>query len=304
MAASDEVPHRTPDPGHPPWGLGACYRALDEAARRHGLDALGIAIEDPDLGRQCLAAGPDASAARTVLATLASDPERWWSATPAPDAAPDDLTTLRALGATALRLGVHHGDPDPITELEVALRTMPEVATVGRRGTALEVTAREGGSDALVQRLAAGDLDAAGGIVIVLAAGSEPGTPLADAPARAELVAVRSVPETGEVEVHLRRAARRAVGRGPLSRAGGASAAATLDALGDLAHPGPHAGTIRSWKVVWARTIETTPERRFLVAVAIHRPSEPMLYGLATGTSPIEAAARAALHACNRAASA
>ncbi len=109
---------------------------------------------------------------------------------------------------------------------------------------------------------------------------------------------MRSLPETGELEVHLRGGEHRSIGRGPLARAGQAAAAATLDALAEL-DPGPFRGA--PWRVGWVRTIDTTADREFLVAVMIRRDQERALYGLAAGTSPIEAAARATLHACNRA---
>ena len=54
------------------------------------------------------------------------------------------------------------------------------------------------------------------------------------------------------------------------------------------------------WRVGWVRTIDTTADREFLVAVMIRRGVDRALYGLASGASPVEAAARATLHACNR----
>ena len=51
----------------------------------------------------------------------------------------------------------------------------------------------------------------------------------------------------------------------------------------------------------WARTIETTPERRFLVVASVTDPdTQSHRRGVAEGGSPLEAAARATLAALNR----
>ena len=111
--------------------------------------------------------------------------------------------------------------------------------------------------------------------------------------ARVELVTVQSQPETGELEVHLRFGDRRTVGRGPLARAGTAAAEATLVALLEL-------GVELNYRVAWVRTVDTLPNREFLVGVALARPETTPVYGLAPGASPIVAAARATIDACNR----
>jgi hypothetical protein len=79
-----------------------------------------------------------------------------------------------------------------------------------------------------------------------------------------------------------------------LSRAGAAAADATLDALRDL-------DEALAYRTAWVRTVDTLPDRRFLVAVSLTRTDDTPVYGIATGASPIEAAARATLAACNRA---
>jgi len=48
------------------------------------------------------------------------------------------------------------------------------------------------------------------------------------------------------------------------------------------------------------RTVDTLPNRQFLVAVSLTRTDDTPVYGIASGPSPIEAAARATLAACNR----
>jgi hypothetical protein len=51
----------------------------------------------------------------------------------------------------------------------------------------------------------------------------------------------------------------------------------------------------------WARTIETTPERRFLVVASVTDPEAQVhRRGAAEGANPLEAAARATLAALNR----
>lgn len=275
-------------------GLSALYDALAAAVERLGLEALAVAVDDPDLGHQGFAAGPEAAAA---LTDLAADPMLRWCARPAPAEPPAEIAALRALAATALRLGRAVPDADPTTALEVLVRGLPDVTSVGRTGAVVEATVAPGHHDDVVARLAVADLPA-GGTVVLRDAGAGP-VP-ADAPGprpRAELIAVRTVPETGELEVHLRAGDHRAVGRGPLARAGQAAAAATLDALSGLE---PDRSPAAQWRVGWVRTVDTTPDREFLVAVMIRRGTERSLYGLAAGASPVEAAARATLHACNR----
>jgi len=109
---------------------------------------------------------------------------------------------------------------------------------------------------------------------------------------RYRLLAVLSFPDTGEVEVHLIRNGRRTIGRAPA--AGGLPA--VVDAtIGALEEP----GSPLSPTTLWARPIEGTGEDSSLVAVALQ--SDGIVrYGLARGSSPLEATARSALHALNR----
>jgi hypothetical protein len=296
VTATGERRTGAPDRDPAPTGLSALYDALGATARRHHLDALALAVDDPDLGHQAFAVGAEAAAA---LAGLDDDPQRRWWALPEPDEPPAELDALRALARTAVRLGVADPAADPASALEVFVRGIPSVATVLRNGTVVEVTVAPGTGAEIVRGLAASELPGTGAVVVhdLAAAGAgRPDGPSAALP-RAELVAVRSLPESGELEIHLRSADRRTVGRGPLARAGAAAAAATLDALADL-HPDTPA--TQALRVGWVRTIDTTPDREFLVAVTLRREQGSTLYGLAAGASPIEAAARATLHACNR----
>jgi hypothetical protein len=275
-------------------GLSALYEALAHTVTRHGLDAFGVAIDDVDLGRQAFATGPDAGA---VLTDLAADADRRWAAQPALTDPPAELDVLLALAATALRLAVADPGADTGAALEVAVRALPEVTAVTRTGAVVEATVAAGRRDRVVARLAAVDPAARGALVLheTPAPGDAP-TPGA-LRRRAELIAVRSLPETGEMEVHLRAGSLRTIGRAALARAGAGAVAATLDALAEL---DPDAAPSAPWRVGWVRTIDTTADREFLVAVMVRRGYDQSLYGLASGASPIEAAARAALHASNR----
>jgi hypothetical protein len=280
---------RTPAPEP---GLAALYDAMTRTAERLDLDALALAIEDRRLGRQCFAAGADA---RRALTTLAADGAGDWTALPALHDAPVELDALHALARAAVRLAVTDPGDEPLTAVEIAVRALPAVRLVCRTAAVLEVDVEPGSRDAVLCALAA--VSPSGPAAIVLRDADDDEAAQAQPPARAELVAVRSLPETGELEVHLRQGERRTVGRGPLGRAGAAAAAATIDALAAL---DPDTADARALRVAWVRTIDTTPERQFLVAVTLRRDQGGVLYGLAAGASPIEAAARATLHACNR----
>ena len=276
-------------------GLAALYAALARTLDRHQLDAFAVAVDDPDLGHQAFAAGADA---RAALAELGADTDRRWAARPSLADPPPEVDALCALAATALRLGRIDPGADPDAALETFVRGLPHITAVLRTGAVVEATVVPGHRDEVVTRLAGSDIPASGAVVLHEAVA--PDAPVAHTPsarARTELVAVRSLPETGELEVHLRSGGDRTIGRAPLSRAATGAAGATLDALTQL---DPEADRTTPYRVGWVRTIDTTPDREFLVAVMVRRGYDRPLYGLAAGASPIEAAARATLHACNR----
>ena len=112
--------------------------------------------------------------------------------------------------------------------------------------------------------------------------------------ARLRLVELTTDPAAGELTVRLARGEQEAVGRA--STAGGLPAAveATVYAvrafLPELTYlPG------------WARTVETTPDRRFLVVASVTDPlARTHRRGAAEGATPIEGAVRATLAALNR----
>jgi hypothetical protein len=129
----------------------------------------------------------------------------------------------------------------------------------------------------------------------VAPAPSEPAAAPAEVPStRLRLLAVLSFPDTDELEVHLILDGRRTIGRAPASRGLVAALDATLAAIGDFEFP--FKPTPR-----WARALESAQEEA-LIAVALDEgePSERVLYGVASGATPIDAAARATLDALNR----
>jgi hypothetical protein len=118
-----------------------------------------------------------------------------------------------------------------------------------------------------------------------------PRAPSATAP---HVVAVRNDPENGEVEVHVSRGDVRTIGRAPMAQGLAGAVTATLEALHGVGHEHP-------FTLGWARTIETTADRRFVVAVSLlHAGTRESRHGLGSGASPIEGAARAALDAATR----
>jgi hypothetical protein len=127
-----------------------------------------------------------------------------------------------------------------------------------------------------------------------------PQEPVAEAPSPAEatpgrmrLLAVLSFPDTDELEVHLILDGRRTIGRAPASRGLVAALDATLAAVKDFGFPIDPTPQ-------WARGLESSAEEA-LVAVALDEgDGGSVLYGVASGATPIDAAARATLDAINR----
>lgn len=111
---------------------------------------------------------------------------------------------------------------------------------------------------------------------------------------RLRLVDVAADPAAGEVTVRLARGEEESLGRASTSGGLPAAVEATVVAvrafLPDLAYlPG------------WARTIETTPDRRFLVVASVTDPlTREHRRGAAEGATPIDGAVRATLAALNR----
>jgi len=111
---------------------------------------------------------------------------------------------------------------------------------------------------------------------------------------RLVLLAVLVFPDADEVEVHLTRGDRRAIGRSSASGGPIAAVHATVEAVRGFS-------SVLPYVPAWARTIETSSTGRFLVAVALYAPeTQAYRYGLAAGESEVDAATRATLHALNR----
>jgi hypothetical protein len=111
---------------------------------------------------------------------------------------------------------------------------------------------------------------------------------------RPRLLAVLVFPDTDELEVHLIHEGRRTIGRAPASRGLVGAAEATIDAIRGL-------GAAISPRAKWARALEANDGRE-LVAVALSPDTDAptVHYGLASGASAIDAAARSTLDALNR----
>jgi hypothetical protein len=112
--------------------------------------------------------------------------------------------------------------------------------------------------------------------------------------ARLQLVEIATDAGAGEVSVTLGRGEEEATGRA--STAGGLPAAveATIVAVRWFVPELP-------FLPGWARTVETTPDRRFLVVASVTDPlTRTHRRGAAEGATPIEGAARATLAALNR----
>lgn len=111
---------------------------------------------------------------------------------------------------------------------------------------------------------------------------------------RLRLVDVSTDPAAGDIAVHLACREDQAVGRAPTAHGLLGVVEATVYAmrtfLPDLRYlPG------------WARTIETTPDRRFIVVASVTDPeARSHLRGAAEGATPLEATVRATLAALNR----
>ena len=316
-------------------GLAGIHAHLERVVARLGLRSLIVVVDDPDLGRQAFRAGSGQVGAGTVSAGTGV------LADPATAAGDLDADLLVALCGASLRVDVLRDSAEAAGELVV--RRLPGVFAVEiEDDDDLTICRVHVGDDAPVDigRIAARALPATKTRLVVevvtssrvtapdTAAAPTPApvpspadlpppspperepllhTPAAapvvaddDEPAAPELLtllAVRSVPEDGEIEVHLSLAGARAVGRAPLSRGLAGAAEAVLAAAAQVTPGVP-------WRPSWVRTVETTADGRFVVASALVDPARSdHCHGIATGSSPIDAAARATVGALTSTAS-
>jgi hypothetical protein len=284
-------------------GLTGLRAHLERVVAQHGLRSLTVVVDDPDLGRQAFRAGaaPGEPGAVTAGPGVLVDPV---------DAARGlEADLLVALCAASLRVDILRDTADATGEL--ALRRLAGVYAVEiERDDDLTVCHVSVDADAPddVGRVAARLLTVEPGSRVVVevertapvtvpvtpppqqAAATGPGPD--EAVSRAtdaglRLLAVRSVPEDGEIEAHVALGGARAVGRAPLAHGLAGAAEAVLAATTQVE-------TGSSWQPAWVRTVETTADGHFVVAVALIDPdADGHRHGIATGLSPIEAAARA-----------
>jgi hypothetical protein len=181
--------------------------------------------------------------------------------------------------------------------LELALRRLRGVVAVGfvedERMLVVELQAGEETYDDLARDATLLALEhASGPVAVELVRWGDGVAPQRES--RLRLVELTTDPAAGELTVRLARGEEEAIGRA--STTGGLPAAveATVYAvrafLPELTYlPG------------WARTVETTPDRRFLVVASVTDPlARAHRRGAAEGSTPIEGAVRATLSALNR----
>jgi hypothetical protein len=298
---------------HDRHGLALAYAALDRLVAEHALTRAAVVVTDPDLGRQVLydrGRRIDDGDLALFDAIVAGDggPGTGLVTAPALEPTAVDAELLVTLAATALRVAVLDATSAPADGadvLEIAVRQIGGVAavTVDRLAGVVQVVTAPGtaeGETAPPADLAARVVDLATSLldgpvaVEILRGGSPSGATrpaFGAAPVRAvELVAVTSALDTQETEVHLRRRDVRTIGRAPAAHGLAGGVEATVDALRGL-------GLAITAELDWARTIETTSDRRFVVAIALSDERGVHRYGLAEGGTPVAAAAQAALDA-------
>jgi hypothetical protein len=272
-------------------GLALAYAALERLRSEHGLHRLSVVVDDPVLGRQVLVVP------RGELPTSVDD-RVGWSADPLIEEPATDLDLAVALCRTTLRV---EAPADPVDSTELALRRLEGVEAVAVDGDVIRVQVGPSASAAVAaDAISVVRAHLERSVVVELTRADRTAAPAPPAPAppvgRAalEVVAVRTAPESGELEVHLRAAEVRTIGRASLTRGLVGAAEATLDAW--HARPGAPAR-----RVAWARAVETSADGRFVVAVAIEAPAtQGVSHGIGTGPNPVEAAVHATADALAR----
>jgi hypothetical protein len=271
-------------------GLALAYAALERVRSEHHLDRLSVTLDDAVLGRQVLVV-PRGELPSTV------DERSGWSAEPIIDAPSTDLELAVALCRTTLRVEVPASSVDAA---ELALRRLVGVEVVAVDGDVIRIQVGASASDRVATEaisVVKAHLDHTVVVEVTRPGGAPTPRPAEPSPSNShmmELVAVRTAPESGELEVHLRVGEARTVGRASLTRGLVGAAEATLEAW----HARPGAPVRR---VAWARTVETSADARFVVAVAIEAPaSRGVTHGIGTGANPMEAAVHATTDALAR----
>jgi hypothetical protein len=113
-------------------------------------------------------------------------------------------------------------------------------------------------------------------------------------PSRVRLLAVLTFPDTDELEVHLTYEGRRVIGRAAASTGVGGAVGATLESLRNFTAD-------LGADLIWAEELAGHEAVHASVVACALQVGESTALGIAAGGSRIEAAARSALHALNRA---
>jgi hypothetical protein len=184
-----------------------------------------------------------------------------------------------------------------LDDLELALRALPGVVAVGFTDAdgllVVEVHVRAGAGDTIARDAVLRAREHAGQPVAVeivrWGGGAEP-----EQEARLRFVELLTDPGDGELSVRLALGGETALGRGSMEHGLLAAVEATVYAVRTFVPSLP-------FLPGWARVVETTPERRFLVVASVtDPPARRHLRGVAEGSSPVDGAVRATLAALNR----
>jgi hypothetical protein len=108
-----------------------------------------------------------------------------------------------------------------------------------------------------------------------------------------EVLRVRTLVDTDEVEVHLGHGRTRTIGRAPVARGLLGTVEATLEAIREFP-------VDLKVEAEWARAMDMTSTGRPIVAVAFVPPGGDEFYGLSRADTELEAAARATLEALDQ----
>ena len=181
--------------------------------------------------------------------------------------------------------------------LEVELRKIAGVVAVAFVETdgllVIEVQAAAEATDDLARKVTRVAIEHTGGTIAVEVVRWGDGGPH-DPESRLRFVEVATDPGAGTLLVRLARSEEVSVGRAPTEHGLMSAVEATVYAVRGFL-------PALSFLPGWARTIETMPDRRFLVVASVTDPrAGSHLRGIAEGSTPIEAAARATLSALNR----
>jgi hypothetical protein len=186
-----------------------------------------------------------------------------------------------------------------LDELELRLRRLTGVIAVGFVETddlvVVELQAGEDAYDDLARDATVLAVELVQGAVAVELVRWGDGAPH-ERERRLRFVDVTTDPSAGELTVRLARSDDEDEAVGRASTAGGLPAAveATIAAMRTFLPELPYLPG-------WARTVETTPDRRFLVVASVTDPLTRIhRRGTAEGATPIEGAVRATLAALNR----